>query len=199
MSIEAVRDFVDGKDSFVKLIEEDISSRLDLENKADLLLVHKKVKPAAIITFSYGININSVEEMLRDDMKSTKKALSISGLPYCSQRNLDEEEGYVGIRFFIGKNKQSLRELLAEHRENNVGLALGYPKTAVEAFNKGIEHKADLFALPRDIFAFYMNFRFFVLSQSHWQEEMKLIRNWASVIEGTAPKLYKKMLSVNNC
>lgn len=103
---------------------------------------------------------------------------------------------YTSLEILIGNTEERL-ESLKNARENNnteaLGLAIGFPKTAVEAFVK-IKREL-LFDLPEEIKnQDYMTFSGFTFSKENWQEESETVKKWAEEIKKISPNLYNETI-----
>jgi len=92
----------------------------------------------------------------------------------------------------VAKTSKNLKQLTETSFNNNynLGLAYGYPKTAVDAAKSG-----DLIserALPGDKFIIT-----FSMSKNNWQEEYKVMQKWNKAVEKYTPKLYKRFLELD--
>lgn len=99
----------------------------------------------------------------------------------------------------VEKGEYSREERNQNHRE--LGLAYGYPPTAVEAFVKYMEGDEEAYIrndeLPEEIRendAAVFSRLFFKLSREHWQEEIKQGKIWADAIKLLSPKIYEKAM-----
>ena len=77
----------------------------------------------------------------------------------------------------VSKNKKIIEEIVNYFSEidkihSKIGLALGFPKTAVESFDGKTERKKDLFNVPKK----YQGF--FAFSEDHYNDEIKVIEKW---------------------
>ncbi len=192
----------------VRIIEK---SSLDVQSKQDLFLVYVNAKPAMRYpSYSKYYRIES-EVKKRENLqkiesgkKEIEEILKIIKLFYLFEEFLLDDNGLKGYRFLIGKNEKNvieLRDALKSESAEEIGLALGYPKTAVRAFAEGeILDKYDyLRFLPQKekeklekekIFKF-VNFG---LSKENWKEELNIIRNYQILIKQNAPSLYNEII-----
>lgn len=107
--------------------------------------------------------------------------------------HLDREK----ITIEVARNeeiKESLKKALAEEDHTKLGELYGFPKTAIEAFNKpnGLI-KFD--ELPDDIrndeaYAFYT----FEMSRDNFREEFETIKKWSEFVKQSSQKIYKEYL-----
>ena len=98
----------------------------------------------------------------------------------------------------IARDSKTLTKLIAAENQKNdkkrrtqVGILLGYPKTAVKAFG---EYKViDVRTLPSSILKKpEMKFLHFRLSK-HWKTELRYVKRRAEIIKKTSPELYKQI------
>ena len=94
--------------------------------------------------------------------------------------------------FYISK-KQSNLDNLIEARKNKddkkLGVALGYPRTAVDAFsanNKTFVRELD----PEIIYSNLGKFTQFALSRDYWREELQVVQKWMDILADISPLTY---------
>lgn len=98
---------------------------------------------------------------------------------------------------FIAQDVNTLDRLVnAIHDKNDIeiGHALGYPPTAVAAFNTDdkILVKRDL---PPEIkYSEIGQLIKFTLSKNHWNDEIKIVQNWLDVLKSTSPIIYSECI-----
>ncbi len=94
----------------------------------------------------------------------------------------------------IAKNKKQLAKLkkaIAKRDDHQIGLALGYPKTAVESFAK---NSASINSLLRN----GMSIKLIVstrlrYSKDNWQKEAEIIEQWLEVLKNNSETIYKEV------
>jgi len=80
--------------------------------------------------------------------------------------------------------------------DRQIGLAFGYPPTAVEAF-VGKRKQLDITTLPEKIrFSDAMLFSSPTLSANNWQKEIKQGQVYADFIKSVSPAIYEKMIEI---
>lgn len=196
----------------IALIE---TSPLQCQNKADLFLVFCREKPAAIISteslFSRAISRNGSREILAPLLLQRERLegiLNKLGLAWCAwggpSRITVGRTLHVSYDFLVAQDRQRLKRLrLAKETRDSyqLGLALGYPRTAVAAFRNATlldyEHlkeslsAAEFKALQRERAFMFSPFR---QSQAHWPEELEIARQYQRLIREKSPKLYREIL-----
>ncbi len=108
----------------------------------------------------------AIDEIFEEEVIQT-------GLPY----------GYItkkgkmgGGSIVVAKTKEKVKELLELFHQSNlihkkIGLTLGFPKTAVEAWIKGYDYIYNN-KFPEGYISI------FTLSKDHYQDEMKVVKLW---------------------
>jgi len=167
-----------------KLIFTKDPSQVDLRNIPDN--VRRKI-----------IDRSQAEREIEKESEGSLKLIGQAKLLYFSQDSIEEEiEGVASLRrqIFVATN-QSIANALATAWKQEDGIAigrlLGYPETALRASGseeeyRQIENSMD----PQD--RKYLNFGFFGLSKEHWQDELPLMKRWATAVEQYAPALYQR-------
>lgn len=196
---------IEFKEISPEFLENVESSKLDVDGKINLLLVKGGLKPTAII----DVPMRGRKEIFRteEDLKSIESLIKDSGLA----QDIDKEEvnSIEKTNFFIGDSKEAverLKELIktttGEDRDREVGMLLGYPLSAVDAFvsgqlkaeerNEKIINREDL---PSDMQeADAVVFSPFALSKENWAEEIKQGQIWADYIKSLSPRIYQEMI-----
>ena len=208
---------------FVKEVEK---SKLEIDDKVNLLLTAAGLKPASEIgLFIKEENIEkfSTQRISEQEVKQPISAIEKSGIPFkLGERKIDEYEyeemetpgkftGKKGrrkiecISVLVGRNEEDLFKLESVLREakksgktdpEKFGLALGFPPTAVEAF-VGKKESINVVDSPREIWE--SDAAFFstpTLSKDNWQEELKQGQARADFIKSASPAIYEKMVKV---
>jgi len=182
---------------------------LNCQDRIDTILLYLKEKPAAFVEASRRIykgkdekEIQAVNQ-LTQEKHQIQETLEKLKFAYQAKEFKKEEERTrnLGHYFFIGRDSEKLGRLL-EAMENKddkeIGLALGYPESACEAFvNKAT---IDYSELPKEerkkIFKEgTLKFIDFRLSRDHWQEELGLARRWQQLINEKSPNLYEEAVT----
>jgi len=134
-----------------------------VDDELCLYLVANGLKPASIIEinpmfFDKGYKIKKVErgfEIYEDEDIRIKKEhvddflkflkdnelnfVPISAKMYDTLNEDNQPIKYESMTFNVGKNKPSLAKLVDANEKKEIGLALGYPQEAVDAFTKIID------------------------------------------------------------
>lgn len=182
---------IDSGNSFTGLMENP-SVHITAQDRAAVILVHAGVKPAATM-WLYGWN--GTARHLEESQKTTAADLLKIG----DLRNSRLAGGRS--KFFIGFQVARERRLLVrldQAREEEIGYILGYPKTAVQAYNQGLRRNYDDFLMTKDelrsAYGQLTPFALFRPSRAHCREEMRVVRKWADTIKRVTPGLYEEML-----
>ena len=187
----------------IEMIEK---SPLFYRAKKDLALTYLNEKPISYIDVSERYkqtekNEDEILNQLEIEKDQVQQILDKIGFVYEIKKfKIKDRTTYdAGYDFIISRNLESLSRLkrsLKEGDEKGIGLALGYPKTAVEAFiNKKV---LDYNELPKEeskrlIKEKTSKFLGFRLSKDNWQEELNLVRRQQKLIEEKFPNLYKQI------
>ncbi len=200
------------KEEGIKVIE---NSFLELQARQDILLVYLREKPSMQYPsrneYYKKEGKDFYEEALKEfneKKESTKKMLGFLEIPFYFEEVEKEKFDYSikeGYRFLAGRDENSLinlREALKTGSSKKIGLALGYPETAVNAFVEGeiLDKYDDLRFLPqneKDALKEEGVFKFvsFGLSKNNWREELELVRKYQEAIKKNAPNLYKEIIA----
>lgn len=175
---------------------------LDYQGRMSLALLYLKKQPAILAEVSRRIYKGEEKEVLNQldlEKEQVIKSLEKIGFVYWVKKfKIEEEKTHnLGYKFSISKNPENLSRLLMAIKnrdDKEIGLALGYPESACEAFVN--ETLLDYEKMPKEekeklIKQGASKFIFFHLSQYHWQKELTLIRNWQRTLKEKAPRLYE--------
>lgn len=194
----------------LELIE---NSSLDLQDKIDLVLVYLKEKPASWI--GAGLRFYKTEtekekqerlERLNQKGEETKRILESLNLPNHTFKYETEEEktALVSYDSLVSQDLEKLdllKEAWQSGKTKDIGLALGYPESAVDGFLRGeiFDIRENLKHLPkkeRDAFKKEEVFKFlnFGLSKNNWREELELVRKYQKAIKEKSPKIYNEII-----
>jgi hypothetical protein len=206
-----------------ELVEKIENSKLDTDSKVGLLLVKAGIKPSSSLelTIRTGENIWLTSEDLREveailknsglafdvgeiltegseedeEKKDKSKTLdTVEILISGSQDKLEhlkEIKGRLPGPQQVGRGKYTEKQRRADYKE--LGLAFGYPESAIEAFmNDTTIAKDDLPEDVRKSSAFV--FSTFRLSKDNWQEELKQGQAWADCVGSLSPKTYNEVM-----
>jgi len=105
---------------------------------------------------------------------------------------------YLGERPSIWIDTPTSYKIFYEtENDREIGLTLGYPETAVEAFVSGDEldyrelPKEEIRKLTKEGTSKFLDFH---LSKDHWQEELNLVKRQQALIKEKFPNLYKEII-----
>jgi len=198
------------------------NSSLSLQDKIELVLVYLREKPASwpgleVRFYKTGSEKEKQKELekLNQEGEEILKLLEILDLPHYTYKDKEEEEKTirVGYHFIIAQDLEKLNQLKKAiegfkegdlTKEKDIGLALGYPESAVEGFIKketfDVFDKAEgLRRLPKEkreklkkegVFKFLT----FTPSEDSWEEELELVRRYQKIIQEKAPRMYDEVI-----
>lgn len=141
------------------------------EQKAQLVLLVLGIKPAAELSL-YAKNSTPEE---------TESLLQKAGLVYVRK---DADGGKVVAQYAISNSIEMVEELLQSNSPSEYGKLMGYPQTAIDAFNTR-DGRYDG-PLPDDI---YNSIFKLIFSKDHFQEEFEVVRSWNKALMEYAPDL----------
>lgn len=145
-------------------------------------------------------------EKLKKKRKEIKEIIEKLSLPFEVKEFETEEEETInrGFDFSVGQDLERLNRLkeslkTGAHRE--IGIALGYPESAVKGFTNGevLAKGEGLKKLPKKdreelkkegVFKF-LNFG---PSRNNWREELELARKCQRAIREKSPKIYNEVI-----
>ena len=167
-------------------------------DKADIILVWKKIKPAVMVELSYFQKPNFSKRVFHKKVKELEKILRDLKLEYKIRLNYPKSQKELTKYTLIAPNKKILEKLISAEAENDIykrrlrfGALLGYPKTAAKAFadNKSIS----ITDLPTNVRRKpELKFLSFRLSKN-WRKEIAYLKTKANKIKKLAPELYQKI------
>ena len=169
--------------------------------KRDALLVWRKLKP--------GSNFSLEPEISNADLKKIEDIIEKAGLLFkvVEEKKSDEPRKV----FFVANNQEDLESLsrlffgdhLTDPKEYlELGRIYGFPKTAIEAFDKNSQAEKEgseseflliLDEMEEKIPKNLRRFTDFLLSKANWQDELKTVRKWADEINLVDPDFYKQL------
>ncbi len=142
-------------------------------------------------------------EEFSQEFESIKKICEELGFLY-STEGLKKED-IVGFNISISKNEEDLIKFTNAEKERDdktMGLMLGYPETAVGAYNSDRALVFETF-LKEDISENErkeleeekaIKFLGFQPSKEHWREELNQVREDQKLIKEEAPRLYEEVM-----
>lgn len=177
------------------------------KNKLGLYLVYLGLKPTAMCfvfspVWKKGEKPTSIPKEKIDTMTNL---LDSSG---CAWERLDltDNPGALMRRmsvFLVGKNEETLSSIKRAWTELNMnnrpiddralGLALGYPKTAVDAF--GTENAVSASELPEEYSASEtVTFELFIFSKTNYKKEFELVESWSKAVARNNSEFHKAVI-----
>ena len=168
------------------------------QDKADLLLVWDGFKPTAMVELSYFQRSKFSRKEFHKKIGDLEKIFQKLNLCYRLQINYPKRKKEVTHYSYIARNQKKLKEIIAADAEKNIrkrrlklGVLLGYPKTAVQAFVDGkVLNRFPPSVLKREELKF-LNFRL----SKHWRKEFEYIRKRAKAIKQIVPEFYAQIVN----
>ena len=197
---------MEGNNNSLETLENLDQSILSLSKLSLVLAVYLDVKLVCDLTIEAGDILD-----LERKTKKFKEILSKLGLKFKeSYQKLDytyitDEKDLM--HFSISKSEDNFTSRPdfgdsnlseEEKREKHIeyGVALGFPKTAVQAFVDGTTYK--IFELVDIITPEEFAFLYFAPSKRHLEEELELVHSFARKTKAASPKLYQILLKDAN-
>ncbi|NQV88931.1 MAG: hypothetical protein HQ488_01230 [Parcubacteria group bacterium] len=147
--------------------------------KAEIVLVILGLKPATELDLAPW----------NSDESDVEKALSEAGLVYEKKDGNDKD----WVSYLIGSRRKDV-ELLSKldpSRDHRLyGELMGFPQTAVEAFETG--SLLDIENEPRNP----DNVIQMRLSKDHWQEELKTLERWNTALKQFTPEIHQELKGI---
>lgn len=147
------------------------------EQRAQLILVRLGLKPATELAL-YSQN-SSPEE--------AETLLVKTSLSYLKRES--NRRPKVTAEYTVSKDKELAKKLLNCNSSAEYGALMGYPATAIEAFEKKEIYRGPL---PDDI----KNSIFkMVFSKDHFEDEFETVRKWNEALSKYAPELVQEYVT----
>lgn len=181
-------------------------------DKINLLLVAAGLKPASDIRFIIKEEDGMTGKEFKLNQSDIDKTLDLirrTGLFFTTEKRTEEIKWKKGakkkvtqneeLEILIGHTQEDLDALVTTWRGNDdkaLGTALGFPETAVEAFEdrkKWADDNEIVKELSQEEIEL-MKFKLFRLSADNWREELSKIKPRADFIKRVSPKLYDKLM-----
>lgn len=190
---------------------------ISLNARTSLILTYLGLKPAAHFELwghSYNYGFTPVQNIPKNVVASLAETLRETGLPfqikppyYHTRSLVDALAGgstNIAVSFlsrllpvkdqtqavYYAKDEMLLERLVRadpSRDHTKYGRLMGYPETAIQAFNGELERLA---CFPDETIPPSLRI---VLSKQHYKEELELLKHWNDSIRKTAPFLYKEM------
>ncbi len=152
-----------------ELIKHILSIDIGAEQQAQMIMVLLELKPATdLCLYSW----NSSPE-------KTEAELNKTGLLYVKKEN--KKQYNTIAEYAISKDEQIIKKLLDCKSPTEYGQLMGYPETAIQAFEAKNTYKGPL---PEDIERSIFKMAF---SSEHLEEEFETIREWNTALKKYAP------------
>lgn len=203
-----------GREFMSELLERIEKSKIEIDDKINLILTKSGLKPASEILLVIKTWYDEVltEHMSEEDVREAVNIIRALGLPYRLGERKVIEEFYSTedepdrkkffwrdqMNILVGRTPEDLEFLeraLQSHSDEMLGKAFGFPPTAVEAF-VGKREALDRKSLPLDVQrSDRILFSSPTLSRDNWQQETAQGKLYGEFIKKTSPKLYEEMRS----
>ena len=190
-------------------IKEIEGSSLEVDKKLDLVLVSLGEKDVAWLgshqIVREGCSRKEVLDTLKSEKENIDSLLDVLDIPHQTTKEVNPGEDIPGFGIAAGKDPEKLREFVEADQagdDKTMGYLLGYPKTAVEAYDTDKSMNFQVFfekELSRDerealLAEGVTRFLGFQPSKKHWREELEDAREKQRLIKEKAPKLYSEIM-----
>ena len=191
----------------IEIIEKSSISADDKLSLALLLLDRKDVSFLGNAEIIREEDELKIIEKFKKELEENKRILDEAGFSYrASDIKLKDEIASFSIE--VAKNNNKLLELIQaceKGDDKKIGELLGFPKTAIEAYDIDealdfeIFFKEELSEAEREELAEsgILNFVGFRPSCEHWKEEFIEVKEDQEIIKERAPKLYSEIVKIN--
>jgi hypothetical protein len=172
-------------------------------DKANILLTEAGLKPASLVSlFTYNEFPNGEKRNFSQYDVERDRALLKKMLPCKREKEINIDAPFEGGRFvakgesfLVASTQENLDRLslaLKKKDDRETGFALGFCKTAVDAYCSGDKEKLlDESTLPlEDRLTEAMAFNPGRLSKDHWFEELQEYQKWADYVRVVSPVIY---------
>mgnify|MGYP001565071381 CR=1 FL=1 len=200
-----------------KIIKKIENLNIGSKQKAELILSYLGLKPAAHIQIHHK-NTNSLAKTLdkinmpykiskpfyldKED-SAYKPALKYvqKYFPKYFAEKIQKNRN-KRVQAYIAQDKKTLSQLLETELDKDLdkldkdyhrkyGRFMGYPETAIQAF---LRERERLTNFPSEVDSSISPALDFVLSKSHYQQELGVLKNQSEALRTYAPSVYKKMI-----
>jgi hypothetical protein len=195
-----------------EIVEKLEAIHLDSRQKAEILYVLAKLKPAAWISFqskAFEEGKENDPEIFYSDEEIEEyyiflKSLNLPFHIFPKENKIENHKvgglkkqfKFENVSTILAQSQESLAEVskaAADKNHRALGLALGYPERAVNAFiNKtGV----NLYSLPKDVLASdaFIFSHTLTFSNDQWEEEIKHGERNAEFLKSISPKIYDEV------
>jgi len=197
------------------------NSDLELDDKLSLALILLDQKPAMLMDFGKsgekGEAVQEIFQEVKDKQEEYKELLEKIGM----KSRIEPIGSSPFFRVQISKDDKNLEALIKaceESNEKEVGILLGYPQSAVDAFIEAyakdkfydidkspslhfrefIDEELSAEERQKIIDSDVLNFIGFAPSRKSWKKEIKRAEEDQLCIKEQAPKLYKEIVDKPN-
>lgn len=151
----------------------------ELVDKQQIFLVLAGVKPVAEACSAHLERTNDGQEYVADDEREVGGFLKSLGLEY----SLWQAAHFPGTMAAVSLKPELVRKYSEAKGSKRIGALFGYPKTAVEAFEKNDCMSADEQDLREREAKLGWEFVPFRFSREHWRDEAEVARQWYVTLE----------------
>jgi len=179
-------------------------SKLEAGKKLDLALLILKRKQAAQLGNYDVIEPDKHKEQIAQEFQkeffAIEELLKELGVSYRANP-LHEDRGIYGFSFLVAEKEENLEKVIEAGKsrdDKTFGALMGYPKTAVDAYNteQAFDYeeelpKDELEQLRQDGVLPFINF---MPSREHWKEELNYAKENQKLIKERIPLLYAELV-----
>jgi hypothetical protein len=192
------------QESVKRMIELVESSSLKTNKKFDLMQLLLDRKQAAQFG-NYDViesdeHRTQLEKEMAEEYRTISELLTKLGL-FFHGKPPAEDNGIYGFSILVAKTSENLvgvEEADTSKNDKEFGVLMGYPKTAVDAYNTkdafDLEtelSKEELEELKQEGVLAFLEF---MPSKGHWQEELNFVRETQRLIKEKSPRLYYEII-----
>lgn len=178
----------------IEAVSDDICGLFD---KVEMILVIEGSKPSYLHGFAVDINDPKMIKENNERMKQFEDILKKIGFLFVKlQRLSDASDAIQYYSYCIAKEKENLDTLVKARKTfdaKGVGLALGYPETAVQAFGENNKEKNKVLEELNN--TDIGKFNAFMPSEKHFLDDMRMTQRNMNIIKKVAPRLYRQVVS----
>lgn len=175
---------------------------LDDQSKVDIILTLRKKKPSSKIELFFKPGYESyTKEDFKNNLDKIEGVFKNTSLPY--DLEISKENDFHVAVFYVGQDNEHLNKIRKAFSEKDeakrdliIGKELGYPASATEGYRSKKIKKND--SLPEEVKnSEHINFLNFRLSEDHWEDELKTIKERADTLREISPSLYQKVVTAS--
>lgn len=189
------------QENIQKLEDEKVFSFISDHDKVEIALMFLGLKPAFLIAWWEPLN---KENLTQNEARELEQFLIKNGFKV--RIIFTTENQSVWCRFFCAKDNETLENLIGadyvegdskeiiKKKDEKLGILLGYPKTAVEAYTNDTCINDD--ELPDEVKKSpVLKFIGRRLSRVNWSKEFEDTEHYIGILKSTLPNLYNRVVS----